>query len=92
MSYASFARLAEAVLAHHRRAGTKLATAESCTGGAIAAALTEIAGSSDVFERGFVTYSNEAKSELLGVPAPLKWPRRWPRVPSPARAPTSPCR
>ena len=63
--------MAEAVLAHHRRAGTMLATAESCTGGAIAAALTDIAGSSDVFERGFVTYSNEAKNELLGVPAPL---------------------
>jgi nicotinamide-nucleotide amidase len=71
MSPASFASLAEAVLAHHRRAGTKLATAESCTGGAIAAALTDIAGSSDVFERGFVVYSNEAKSEMLGVPAAL---------------------
>ncbi len=71
MSPASFASLAEAVLAHHRRAGSKLATAESCTGGAIAAALTDIAGSSDVFERGFVVYSNEAKSELLGVPAAL---------------------
>jgi nicotinamide-nucleotide amidase len=71
MSPVSFARLAEAVLAHHRRAGTRLATAESCTGGAIAAALTDIAGSSDVFERGFVTYSNEAKAELLGVPAAL---------------------
>ena len=71
MSPASFATLAEAVLARHRRAGTKLATAESCTGGAIAAALTDIAGSSDVFERGFVVYSNEAKTELLGVPAAL---------------------
>jgi nicotinamide-nucleotide amidase len=71
MSRDSFAALAEAVLQHHRRAGTKLATAESCTGGGIAAALTEIAGSSDVFERGFVTYSNEAKIELLGVPAAL---------------------
>jgi nicotinamide-nucleotide amidase len=71
MSPASFATLAEAVLAHHRRAGTKLATAESCTGGAIAAALTDVAGSSDVFERGFVVYSNEAKSEMLGVPAAL---------------------
>ena len=67
MSPVSFAASAEAVLAHHRRAGTRLATAESCTGGMIAAALTEIAGSSDVFERGFVTYSNEAKAELLGV-------------------------
>ena len=71
MSSASFAALAEAVLAQHRRAGTTLATAESCTGGAIAAALTDIAGSSDVFERGFVVYSNAAKTELLGVPAPL---------------------
>ncbi len=47
--------------------GLKLATAESCTGGMVAAALTEIAGSSDVFERGFVTYSNTAKQEMLGV-------------------------
>ena len=50
---------------------TMLATAESCTGGLIAAALTAIAGSSDVVERGFVTYSNEAKEDLLGVPAAL---------------------
>jgi len=49
----------------------KIALAESCTGGLIAAALTEIPGSSAVFERGFVTYSNEAKEELLGVPAAL---------------------
>jgi len=46
-------------------------TAESCTGGMIAAACTAVAGSSDWFERGFVTYSNEAKTELLGVPAAL---------------------
>jgi nicotinamide-nucleotide amidase len=46
-----------------------IATAESCTGGAVAAALTDVAGSSDVFERGFVTYSNEAKEAMLGVPA-----------------------
>ena len=45
----------------------KLATAESCTGGLVAGALTEIAGSSDVVERGFVTYSNEAKQQMLGV-------------------------
>jgi nicotinamide-nucleotide amidase len=45
----------------------KLATAESCTGGMVAAAITDIAGSSKVFERGFVTYSNESKTELLGV-------------------------
>jgi nicotinamide-nucleotide amidase len=47
----------------------KIATAESCTGGLVAAALTDIAGSSEVFDRGFVTYSNEAKMEMLGVPA-----------------------
>lgn len=51
--------------------GWKLATAESCTGGLIAAACTELAGSSNWFERGFVTYSNEAKTELLGVDAAL---------------------
>ena len=48
-----------------------LATAESCTGGLIVAALTEVAGSSDVVDRGFVTYSNDAKSEMLGVPPGL---------------------
>ena len=51
--------------------GWKLATAESCTGGLIAAACTALAGSSDWFERGFVTYSTAAKTELLGVDAPL---------------------
>jgi len=54
-----------------RDAGWMLATAESCTGGLIAAACTELAGSSDWFERGFVTYSNAAKTELLGVDAAL---------------------
>ena len=54
-----------------RAAGIMLATVESCTGGLVAAALTEIAGSSDVVERGFVTYSNAAKTELAGVPAQL---------------------
>ena len=54
-----------------RRRGWLLATAESCTGGLIAAACTDLAGSSDWFERGFVTYSNAAKTELLGVPAAL---------------------
>lgn len=54
-----------------RQQGLKLATAESCTGGLIAAACTELAGSSDWFERGVVSYSNEAKTELLGVPAAL---------------------
>ncbi len=48
-----------------------IATAESCTGGLVAAALTDIAGSSAVFDRGFVTYSNEAKAEMLGVPEGL---------------------
>ncbi len=62
---------AEALLADCRAAGMRLATAESCTGGLIAAALTAIAGSSDVVDRGFVTYSNEAKNELLGVPMGL---------------------
>ncbi len=62
---------AEALLAAYRRAGLTIATAESCTGGLVAGCLTEIAGSSDVFERGFVTYSNAAKTELLGVPARL---------------------
>ena len=51
-----------------RARGETLATAESCTGGLVAATLTAIPGSSDVFERGFVTYANAAKSEMLGVP------------------------
>jgi nicotinamide-nucleotide amidase len=50
-----------------RRRGWRIATAESCTGGMVAVALTDIAGSSDVFEAGYVTYSNAAKSDLLGV-------------------------
>ncbi|MFC4625018.1 CinA family protein [Daeguia caeni] len=54
-----------------RKAGLMVATAESCTGGMIAAALTDIAGSSDVVDRGFVTYSNEAKNEMIGVPMEL---------------------
>jgi nicotinamide-nucleotide amidase len=62
---------AEKFLAACRARRLKLATAESCTGGLIAATLTEVAGSSDVFERGFVTYSNEAKIDLLGVRANL---------------------
>ena len=52
-----------------RMHGLMLVTAESCTGGLIASACTAVAGSSDWFERGFVTYSNEAKSELLGIDA-----------------------
>ncbi len=62
---------ADALLAACRAAGLMLATAESCTGGLIAASLTAIAGSSDVVDRGFVTYSNAAKTEMLGVPAEL---------------------
>ena len=62
---------AKAVLDACRDGGLKLATAESCTGGLVAAVLTDIAGSSAVFERGFVTYSNAAKAELLGVPMDL---------------------
>ena len=54
-----------------REAGLKIATVESCTGGLLAGALTSIAGSSEVVERGFVTYSNEAKSVLVGVPGAL---------------------
>src|SRR5271156_85875 len=60
---------AAALIAHYASLGMKIATAESCTGGLVAALLTEIPGSSAVLERGFVTYSNEAKRELLGVPA-----------------------
>lgn len=59
--------LAEEVLGANRAQGKRLAVAESCTGGLVAGALTEIPGSSDVFDRGWVTYSNEAKTELLGV-------------------------
>jgi nicotinamide-nucleotide amidase len=63
--------LAEAVLEACRARRLMVATAESCTGGLVAAALTAVAGSSDVVERGFVTYSNAAKSEMLDVPAAL---------------------
>ncbi len=62
---------AEALLAVYRARGRRLATAESCTGGLIAATLTAIAGSSDVVECGFVTYSNGAKTAMLGVPGAL---------------------
>jgi nicotinamide-nucleotide amidase len=64
-------RLAEEVLERARQQKLKLAAAESCTGGLIAALLTEIPGSSDVLERGFVVYSNRAKSELLDIPEEL---------------------
>ena len=59
---------AERLLSLCRAEGLRVATAESCTGGLIAACLTEIAGSSDVVDRGFVTYADEAKRDLLGVP------------------------
>jgi len=59
--------LAERVISANRRAGRTIAVAESCTGGLVSAALTEIAGSSEVFEAGFITYSNDMKSELLKV-------------------------
>jgi len=62
---------AEALLAACRAAGLRIVTAESCTGGLIAALLTEIPGSSDVVDRGMVVYSNEAKAEQLGVPPAL---------------------
>lgn len=60
---------AQTVLELAREAGVLLATAESCTGGLIGGALTEVAGSSDVFDRGFITYSNSAKMQMLGVKA-----------------------
>ncbi|MFC6486797.1 CinA family protein [Nitratireductor sp. GCM10026969] len=60
--------LAVKVLEALRQRGLRLATAESCTGGMISAAITDLAGASDVLERGFVTYSNAAKAEMLGVP------------------------
>jgi nicotinamide-nucleotide amidase len=59
--------LARRVVEENRAASRKVALAESCTGGLVSAAITEIAGSSSVLDRGFVTYSNEAKMELLGV-------------------------
>ena len=62
---------AEALLAVCRAKAARIATAESCTGGLIAATLTAIAGSSDVVDRGFVTYSNGAKTDLVGVPPEL---------------------
>ena len=62
---------ADRLLTLCRAGGLRVATAESCTAGLIAACLTEVAGSSDVVDRGFVTYSNEAKRDLLGVPDEL---------------------
>ncbi|MCM0608273.1 MAG: CinA family protein [Ideonella sp. WA131b] len=71
MELLSFAPAIERLAGLLAARGERLATAESCTGGLIAAACTARAGSSDWFERGFVTYSNEAKTELLGVDAAL---------------------
>jgi len=63
--------LAARVIAENKAIGRTVAVAESCTGGLVAAALTEIAGSSAVFDRGYVTYSNAAKIDMLGVPEDL---------------------
>ncbi|MEM9619121.1 MAG: CinA family protein [Pseudomonadota bacterium] len=63
--------LAQTIIERGGAKGVMVATAESCTGGMIAAALTDVPGSSTVVDRGFVTYTNEAKNEMLGVPAPL---------------------
>jgi len=59
--------LAETLLDLARESRTTIATAESCTGGMVAAAITDVAGSSDIFDRGFITYSNAAKHEMLSV-------------------------
>lgn len=69
MDWDHVTHLAADVVAKAQAAGVMIATAESCTGGLICGALTEIAGSSAVVDRGFVTYSNEAKQEMLGVSA-----------------------
>lgn len=71
MFAARLSQRAEKLLAACRQQNIKIATAESCTGGLIAGCLTAIAGSSDVVERGFVTYSNDAKIEMIGVPVEL---------------------
>ena len=71
MNTRPIATLVEQLAAALMTRGQMMATAESCTGGLIAGACTDRAGSSDWFERGFVTYSNTAKTELLGVPADL---------------------
>lgn len=71
MFSAAITEAASALLEQARARALRIATAESCTGGLVAAVLTAIPGSSDVVERGFVTYSNEAKTEMLGVPAEL---------------------
>jgi len=63
--------LAQDIIEKARAKDVMIATAESCTGGMIGAALTDIAGASAVFERGFITYSNDAKADMLGVPMEL---------------------
>ena len=63
--------LARRVISENAAIGRKIALAESCTGGLVCAALTEIPGSSAVLDRGFVTYSNESKRETLGVPGDI---------------------
>lgn len=70
-SFDDLVRQAEALLAACRSRGLRLAVAESCTGGLLAAALTEVPGASDVLERGYVTYSDRAKTDLLGVAAAI---------------------
>lgn len=65
------AELAERVVRENSEAGRRVAVAESCTGGLVSAALTAVPGASRVFDRGFVTYSNEAKMQALGVPRDL---------------------
>jgi len=71
MFTSSLLRLAEVVIAEARAQKLRIATAESCTGGLIGGLLTEIPGSSEVFDRGFIVYSNRAKSDMLGVPGDL---------------------
>jgi hypothetical protein len=75
---------AKDILQAARRRGWRIATAESCTGGMVSAALTDLPGSSDVFDRGFVTYSNAQNAICWGC-----WPKRWhsmARYPNPLRA------
>jgi hypothetical protein len=78
--------LAEDIIAVYPQSAAMIATAESCTGGLIAGAITDVAGSSAVFDRGFVTYSNQAKQDMLGVreatwrpsaPCRRKWRPKW---------------
>src|ERR1700681_891454 len=71
MFSSSLLALARVILADARTNNLRIATAESCTGGLVAACLTEIAGSSDILNRGFVVYSNRAKQDLLNVPGDL---------------------